>query len=189
MSQLACGSLVDSKYQTALETLGDSAPPVAHVVYNTLISIEYYIVDFIAILYVAWDYLAGHPMYSDDDFTDITQFTGNLEAGIQLIQDTYPHIRIIVLSPTYAYSDKIDEETGKYISSDIMRYGQDVLSTYVIKQCSSSIRNRVTFVDNLYGTVTAENADACLTDYLHLNKNGRELVAKRFVYALNYYNN
>ena len=59
----------------------------------------------------------------------------------------------------------------------------------MIKQCSSSIRNRVTFVDNLYGTVTAENADACLTDYLHLNKNGRELVAKRFVYALNYYNN
>ena len=189
MCHLACGSLVDSKYQTALETLGDSAPPEAQEVYNTLKSIDYDNVDVIAIMYDASDYLAGHPMYSDDDFTDITQFTGNLEAGIQLIQDTYPHIRIIVLSPTYAYSDKIDEETGKYISSDIMRYGQDVLSTYVIKQCSSSIRNRVTFVDNLYGTVTAENADACLTDYLHLNKNGRDLVAKRFVYALNYYNN
>ena len=70
-----------------------------------------------------------------------------------------------------------------------MRYGQDVLSTYVIKQCSSCIRNRVTFVDNLYGTVTGENADICLSDYLHLNVEGRKKIAERFVYALNYYNN
>lgn len=188
MCHLAVGNLVDQNYQTALETLGDEAPPEAQEVYDTIKSINFNDVDIITVMYDASDYLAGHPMYSDEDFTDITQFTGNLEAGIQLLQETYPHIRIIVLSPAYAYSDVIDEDTGKYISSDITRYGQDVLSTYVIKQCSSCIRNRVTFVDNLYGTVTAENADDCLTDYLHLNAAGRDKIAKRFVYALNYYN-
>ncbi len=188
MCHLACGSLVDSNYQTALKTLGNNAPPEAQEVYNTVKSISFNDVDVITVMYDASDYLAGHPMYSDDDYTDITQFTGNLEAGIQLLQETYPHIRIIVLSPAYAYSDKIDEETGKYISSDIMRYGHDVLSTYVIKQCTSCIRNRVTFVDNLYGTVTAENADRYLSDYLHLNADGRKKIAERFVYALNYYN-
>ena len=188
MCHLACDNLYDNNYRTALETLGDNAPPEAQEVYDTIKSINFNDVDVITIMYDASDYLAGHPMYSDDDFTDITQFTGNLEAGIQLLQETYPYIRIIVLSPAYAYSDVLDETTGKYISSDIMRYGHDVLSTYVIKQCTSCIRNRVTFVDNLYGTVTAENADACLTDYLHLNVTGREKIADRFIYALNYYN-
>lgn len=188
MCHLAVGSLVDQNYRTALETLGNNAPPEAQEVYDTIKSINFDEVDVVTVMYDASDYLAGHPMYNDEDFTDITQFTGNLEAGIQLLQETYPHIRIIVLSPAYAYSDVIDEETGKYVSSDITRYGQDVLSTYVLKQCASCIRNRVSFVDNLYGTVTAENADDCLTDYLHLNAAGRKKIADRFVYALNYYN-
>ena len=87
MCHLACGNLVDNNYQTALETLGDNAPPEAQEVYDTVKSIDFNNVDVITVMYDASDYLAGHPMYSDDDFTDITQFTGNLEAGIQLLQD------------------------------------------------------------------------------------------------------
>ena len=46
----------------------------------------------------------------------------------------------------------------------------------------------VTFVDNLYGTITEDNAKQYLTDYIHLNQKGREKIAERFLYALNYYN-
>jgi lysophospholipase L1-like esterase len=43
-------------------------------------------------------------------------------------------------------------------------------------------------VDHLYGTIHEDNAEDYLTDNLHLNKAGRELVADRFVEALYYYN-
>lgn len=187
MCHLASSSLVDQNYRAAVQALGDSAPPEAQEVYDTVKSIDFSKVDVIGIMYDGSDYLAQHPVYSDEDYTDITRFTGNLEAGVQLLQETYPHIRIIVMSPTYAYTDQIDEATGKYIVDDVMRDGYYVLATYVLKQCESCIRNRVSFVDNMYGTVTAANAGECLSDYLHLNAEGRKQVAKRFVYALKYY--
>ncbi len=187
LCHLATSNLVDQNYHEGLAQLGTEAPPEAQGLYDLIKSIDFSKVDVIAVMYDASDYLAGHPMYNDDNATDIEQFTGNLEAGIQLLKSCYPHIRIIVLSPTYAYSDQIDPETGKYISSDIVRYGHDVLSTYVIKQYASCVKNNVTFIDNLYGTVTGANADKYLIDNLHLNAEGRKRVAERFVYALEYY--
>lgn len=170
-------------YADAASVLGDDIPPDAQEVYDTLTTLDFSTVDVITIMYDATDYLMGHEMYDDANSTNIQQFTGNLEAGIELLQDTYPNIRIIVLSPTYAYA--IDEETGEYVSSDIYRYGQDVLSTYVIMQYNSCISRSVSFVDNLYGTITEDNAQDYLTDNVHLNADGRKLVAKRFMQALN----
>ena len=143
-------------------------------------------------------------MYNDDNPTDPTQFTGNLEASLEVLQRLYPQIRIIVMSPTYAYA--IDED-GNYVSSDIYIYnGRDVLSTYVIKECYSSNLRSVSFMDDVgvklgivqksgawfnYGDVRLgqgrDNAKEYLTDNLHLNVKGRKLIAKRFEYFLNYY--
>lgn len=172
------------EYLKGLEVLGDGAPPEAMDVYNTLTSIDLNNVDVVVAMYDGSDYLAGHEMYNDANATDITQFTGNMEAGIELLNYCYPNLRIIILSPTYAYGL---EENGDYISSDIKRYGQDVLSTYVLKQYGSCSDRMVTFVDNLYGTVNEDQAPDYLTDHLHLNLDGRKKVAERFVHALNYY--
>ena len=184
---LACGSDITRSFEEAKETLGDAVPPEADQVINTLTTLDFSTVDVITVLYDATDYLLGHEMYSDQNDTDIEQFTGNLEAGLEMLHDIYPHIRIIVMSPPYAFSDKLDEN-GNYISSDIARYGQDVLSTYVIKEYGSCATRNVTFVDHLYGTITEDNAHEYLIDNLHLNAAGRREIAKRFVYALNYYN-
>ena len=187
LAMLSTGSDIILSYNEAKEVLGEDLPPEAEEVINTLTTLDFSTVDVIAVLYDATDYLLGHQMYSDQNSTDIEQFTGNLEAGIEVLQDLYPHIRIIVMSPPYAYSDQLDEK-GNYISSDIARYGQDVLSTYVIKEFSSCASRSVTFIDNLYGTITEDNAHKYLIDNLHLNTAGRKEIAKRFVYALNYYN-
>ncbi len=173
-------------YDEVRQVMGDAYPAEGDYVYNTLKTLDYNTVDVIAIMYDASDYLAGHAMYSDQNPTDIQQFTGNMEAGIELLQATFPNSRIIVMSPTYAFA--IDEETGEYVSSDMYTYGdRDVLSTYVIKQYASAATRSVTFVDNLYGTITEENAHKYLKDNLHLNVEGRKKVAERFVYALNYF--
>lgn len=169
-------------FEQAAEALGDSIPPEAQEVYNTLTTLDFNTVDVVTIMYDATDYLMGHAMYDDSNSTNIQQFTGNLEAGIELLQQTYPHIRIIVMSPTYAYA--LDEE-GNYVSSDMYVYGdRDVLSTYVIKQFASSSARSVSFVDHLYGTVTENNATEYLLDHVHLNKKARELITKRFMDAL-----
>lgn len=185
LTQLACKNDIYNRWEKAADTLGEAAAPEAKEVYDTLWNLDFNEVDVIAIMYDANDYLYSNAMYNDENPTDITQFTGNLEAGIELLQANYPHLRFIVLSPTYAFA--IDEDDN-YVSSDQYTYGWDVLSTYVIKEHSSCFDRSVTFVDNLYGTITEDNAKDYLIDNLHLNVAGRKLVADRFVYALNYYN-
>lgn len=184
LTQLATKNNIYSRCADAAAVLGDAAPEEASTVYDTLWKLDFTKVDVVAIMYDASDYLAGNEMYSDENDTDIEQFTGNLEAGIELFQTNYPWIRIIVMSPTYAYAV---DENGNYVSSDKYTYGWDVLSTYAIKQQESCSRRSVTFIDHIYGTVNEDNADQYLTDNLHLNKAGRELVADRFADALYYY--
>lgn len=187
LSFVVAGDLVDKEVLDSINELGKDAPPEAMEVYNTLNSIDLNEIDVIGIMYDGHDYLAGSPMYSDDEFYDIRTFTGSLSAGIDLIRENHPHIRFIVMSPTYAYG--VDEE-GNYISSDIQTYGgQHFLSTYVIKQAEAVSALGVTFVDNLYGTIHEDNADLYLTDNIHLNVDGRKKVAQRFIDAMYYYNN
>ena len=182
---LAAGVPLDGYYTDAAAALGDKTPPEAEEVINTLKTLDFNTIDTIAIMYDATDYLSGNAMYSDDNPTDPTQFTGNLEASIEVLQNYYPQIRIIVMSPAYAYAV---DENGNYVSSDMYIYNnRDVLSTYVIKECYSANIHSVSFMDNLYGSITEDNADKYLVDNLHLNVEGRKLIAKRFEYFLNYY--
>lgn len=172
-------------FSSAASELGENTPEDAQEVLDILSNIDMTTIDVIAIMYDATDYLLGHQMYSDQNSTDIEQFTGNLEAGIELLQTNCPNTRIIVLSPTYAFAVT---EDGEYVSSDLYTYGWDVLSTYSIMQFRSASVRSVTYIDNLYGTITEDNAKDYLIDNLHLNVAGRNLVADRFVAALNAYN-
>ncbi|MBR1930489.1 MAG: hypothetical protein IJ833_03305 [Lachnospiraceae bacterium] len=175
----------DYFYERAEAALGDELPEGAKEAYDILTTIDLNQVDVVTVMYDATDYLMGHEMYDDANHTNIQQFTGNLEAGIELLHSEYPQIRVIVLSPTYAFAV---DENGEYVSSDMYTYGWDVLSTYVIKEYASCASQRVSFIDNIYGTVTEDNAKDYLIDNLHLNAAGRKLVAQRFMDALNYYN-
>lgn len=186
LCHLASGNLVDENFRKGMEALGEDAPAEAQEIYDTLKSIDFDEVDVIAICYDASDYLAGHPCSNLQNVSDIDTFTGNLDAGIKLLQSAYPHIRIIVMSPTYAFGV---EDDGTYVSSDIKRYHSDVLSTYVILESEISFKNSASFVDNLYGTIHEDIAGEYLIDNLHLNLEGRKKVAERFVYVLQYFDN
>ncbi len=162
----------------------ESLPAEAEEAYRTLCSIDFSTIDVIGIMYDAKDYLEGNNLYNPENETDIHTYYGNLNAGIQLLQETFPHIRIIVMSPTYAYA--VDDE-GKYVDSDIYKYNEYPLSTYsqMLDRCTANLG--VSYVDNFYGTVNVNNASEYLIDNVHLNMEGRQKVAERFVYALQYY--
>lgn len=184
LCSLATGGDVSNYIPSAKGSMGEDFPPEGDYVHETLTTLDFNTVDVVTIMYDATDYLMNNNMYNDNNDTDVMTFTGNLEAGIELLQNTYPHIRIIVMSPTYAFAL---DDNGNYISSDIRTYGEDVLSTYVIKQYSSALSRSCTFVDHLYGTIHEDNASEYLIDHLHLNVAGRQKVAERFVYALTYF--
>lgn len=183
LSTLICFGNTDPM-QTVVTDYADRIPADANEVFETLCSIDFNYVDVIGIMYDANDYLDGKPLINHEKHNDIQTYLGNLEAGLSLLQDAYPHIRIIVMSPTYAYA--IDEN-GVYTDSELYTYDQYTLSYYstLIEQTTSA--HGITFVDNLYGTVNAVNADNYLLDHVNLNVAGREKLAERFVYALEYY--
>lgn len=151
---------------------------------DVLRGIDFETVDAIFIMYDGTDYLNGRKMYNDDNFTDVTCFTGSMAAGVEMIQEKFPWIRIIVMSPTYTFGV---DENGNYVSSDVKTYGQHFLSTYVIKQAEAAYALQVSFVDNLYGSIHEDIAPDYLTDNLHLNQEGRKLLVPRMVDALERY--
>lgn len=174
-----------SIYERAFEAMGDLVPEDARYAYETLSSLDFSTVDDIVIMYDASDYLAGRPLNNPENETDIQTFTGNLVAGIQLLQDTFPHIRIIIMSPTYAYA--VNEE-GEYVSSDLYIYnGQYTLAVYS-KMIERTVYDLyVTYVDNLYGTINEDTAPQYLADNLIPNQAGRQKLAERMVYALTFF--
>lgn len=146
-------------------------------VVDYLCEIDMNSVDTIVLMYDASDYLIGHIKETPENVSNPRTFCGNMYAGIELVEALYPHIQIIIMSPTYAYA--IDED-GNYVSSDIIKVEGESLSSYAITQLNLCQVAEVTFIDNIYGTVHADNADMYLTDNVHLNVEGRKAVADRF---------
>ena len=175
-------------YGAAMDALGEDAPDEIAEVRKTLSEIDFNKVDVIAIMYDGTDYLMGRPISDASDYAPIQQFIPHLENALDIFQRIHPNIRIIVLSPPYAFSDQLDEN-GDYISSDICVYGEskETLSRYAIMEYHLCAEKRVTFIDNIYGTFNEDEAKDYLTDNLHLNVEGRRKIAERFVSALFYY--
>ena len=146
--------------------------------------IDFNTVDVITVMYDSTDFYMGNLEYDGVSYNNIQTFAGNINAGIELIQKTYPHIRIIVMSPTYAYTL---DENNNYLDSEL-NYKYLPLSSYAMILERVSYLSGVTFIDNFYGSVNANNAKQYLENHYQLNTEGRELIADRFIYALNYFN-
>lgn len=177
-----CVDNMDTLYSTA-DTI--KASDQVYESLDTLDSIDFSKVDVIAIMYDAQEYYINMRICDDDNETNVRYFTGALAASIQQIQESYPNIRIMVMSPTFAYWK---DDNGNLDSADKYMNSYGTLSTYVIKESDTCYENSVSFIDNYYGTVNELNADKYLEDERHLNMDGRKLVAKRFVECLNKYN-
>lgn len=151
---------------------------------SLLQNLDFNDVDVIAIMYDGSDYLANRGMYNNDDNTNIQHFGGALRASIELIREYFPHIQIIVLSPTYAYALA---EDGSYLDSTITTYDEGPLASYVQYECNVCYETFTTFIDVFYGAVSVDEADEYLIDNIHLTEAARELIADRFMTGYEYY--
>lgn len=135
-------------------------------------------VDMICIMYDGSDYINKRPCDDPNAPYDIVTYTGALRAGVKAIQEAYPHIRIAVMSHTFCHS--IGED-GNFQNGDRADLGHGTLSHYLQKERDATLDVGVSFIDNFYGSVNEDNYLDYMTDYIHFNDAGRELLAQRFV--------
>ena len=144
---------------------------------DTLKNVDFSTVDMIVIMYDLSDYMDDRPVMDENNDINLITWNGALNASIDLIQQTYPHIRIVVLSPSYGpYTDEI----GNLLFADTEDLGNGTLPDYVLHEIDVAMANGVSILDNYYGSVTENQAEECLTDGYHLNEAGRERIAQRF---------
>lgn len=130
-------------------------------------------VDLICIMYDASDYLNKRGCDDPNNPYSIVAYTGALNFAITKIQETYPFIRIVIMSHTYCLTD--DGESSSRID-----FGNGTLNHYLLKEIDVAESCGVSIIDNFYGTINVSNYSDNLTDNIHLNDKGRELLAQRF---------
>lgn len=134
-------------------------------------------VDLICVMYDGADYVNKRPTDDPNAPYDPVTYTGALRAGVKAIQEAYPHIRIVVMSHTFCHSIGAD---GNFQNGDRADLGHGTLSHYLQKELDATMDVGVSFIDNFYGSINEDNYLEYMTDYIHLNDAGREVLARRF---------
>ncbi len=149
---------------------------------ETLRSLDYQKVDLIALVYDAADYLARIPSDNPNDPYELSAYTGGLRTGIESIQKAYPHIRIVVMS--HSFAQYVDEQ-GERHSGGRTDLGNGALPHYLIKQVDVALSCKVSIIDNFYGSIHEDNFQNYLSDHIHLNDAGRNLLTDRLAELIN----
>lgn len=167
----------------AKKDMGGSLPAEVQESLDLLQSIDYSELDVLCVYYDAADYRDQRPIIDPANEGNPTTFCGALHSGVELIKANYPHVRIIVMSPSYAYAV---DENGNLSSSFEQNDSGENLALYIGMESTTCIGNNVSFVDNFYGSIYEEIADEYLKeDGILLNEKGHALLAGRFMGALN----
>lgn len=149
---------------------------------EVLKSIDYSKVDMIAFVYDGLDYLEGIPSDNPNDPYELSAYTGGLRSAIESIQEAYPYIRIVVMSHTYAHC--IDAN-GNYQNGGSTDLGNGALPHYLLKEIDVTISCGISIIDNFYGSINEDNYREYMSDYIHLNDAGRELLTDRLAEFVN----
>lgn len=134
-------------------------------------------IDVITIMYDYHDYEAERLLAGPYDEAMAATCCGCLLQSIRLLQQAYPHIRIIVASPYFAY---VEDENDVMQPGSSYDMGQGTLADYMIAYKNIAVNSNVSFIDNYFGTITEDNYQKYLEENLqYLNEKGRKAVAER----------
>lgn len=168
---------------TAISSIAsDEADPRYAETVEVMKTVDMDKVDIIVIMYDSTDYLIGTPSDNPDNPYDVTAFTGGLRTTIENIKSSWPYIRIFVMSPTYAQYMDEDGELHNGTTTDL---GNGTLNHYLVKEADAIMDCGVSFIDNYFGTINEDNYEEYMTDYMHYNNAGREILAERIADIIN----
>lgn len=139
-------------------------------------------VDIIVVMYDSTDYNNGVTTDNPDNPNDVTAYTGGIRTTLQNIQSTWPHIRIFVMSHSYA---QYKDEDGTLYNGATKDIGNGTLNHYLVKEVDAVMDCGVSIIDNYYGTINEDNYKKYMADHMRYNDAGRELLADRIAEIIN----
>lgn len=143
---------------------------------EALESLDMSTVDTLVLFYDGSDYQIGRHVTDPSYEMNTSTYVGAMSSTLKLFQETYPYIRIIILSPTYM---QFVDENGDLQNGDTYNIGNGSMPNYLLNLIDVAQQYTVTILDNYYGSITEDNYKKYLEDGIHLNKKGREVIAKR----------
>jgi lysophospholipase L1-like esterase len=137
-------------------------------------SIDFNNVDMITIAYGTNDYTGGSFLGERTEF-DVFSVCGALKYAIKRIQTTYPHIKILVITPIWRYFGEIGSE--EYVDSDTHNpNGTGTLRDFADAIISASKLMRVPVLESYSNlSISQYNCTNLMVDKTHLNDAGRKL--------------
>lgn len=167
-----------SSLETVASTHTDD--PQYEAAVKALESTDFSKVDMIAIMYDATDYENKEPVVNLGNEDELQTYVGSLRNAFDQIQEKYPYIRIVFMSPTYMQLDN----DGKTEDGRVTDLGNGTLIQYWQYAYDTCGDKSVSFLDNYYGSVNDSNYKKYLSDNIHLNDKGRQKIADHFVYKV-----
>lgn len=121
------------------------------------------------------DYHAGVPLENPEDFMDIYTYSGALREVLGTLQESYPDMRIVLVTPTYAWYIANDMTCEEYVIEG------NVLEDFVEQEIAIAAEFDVEVIDlyhDFYTHEKWEDWELYTEDGLHPNEYGRTLLAE-----------
>lgn len=140
---------------------------------DTLSRIDFSKVEILIIEHGTNDYNCGKPVDNPDDLYDKTTFGGALRYSLQLLQKSYPNLRIVLMAPLYCELGPEGERKCYNTKYGDGGYLEDYIE--VEKQIAEDFG--VEWIDAYhYSGIWENNIEEYLPDRLHLNEEGHKIV-------------
>ncbi len=139
-----------------------------------LSQIDFAYVETVFIQYGMNDYHGGSPLVNEEDAYDEYTFTGAIRRSVRNLRTAYPHLRIILVTPTYSWY------LPRELTCEEYNPGGGILERYVEAEISLAAELGVEIVDvyhDFYPHESWEDWEIYTRDGLHPNEAGRELLA------------
>lgn len=133
-----------------------------------LVDIDFTKVKVLVIEHGTNDYNAARRLDNPEDLYDISTFGGALRSSLRLLQEKYPDLQIVIISPLYCQFLGQINQPG-YLTD----FGQGVLDDYVSLEKAIAEEFGVPFIDAYHNSgIWEHNAREYLPDGLHLSDKG-----------------
>ena len=140
-----------------------------------LAQVDFSEVELLLIEHGTNDYNLGQMLESDTDPYDMTTFAGALRTTLSLLQDKYPNMQIVLISPIYC--ELRGDVIRKSYETDL---GGGILDEYVQKEKEIAEEFGVEWIDMYHESgIWEENAAEYLFDGLHLTDKGKVIYGNK----------
>lgn len=145
-------------------------------VVDGLAAIDFSGVELVVIQHGLNDYYSGVPVCNADDPYDAYTFQGALRTSVSILQEKYPDLRIVLVSPTYTWY------MTEQLTCEEFDAGYGVLEDYVLAEAQVAEEYGVEWIDlyhDLFPHESWSDWERYTMDGLHPNEAGRTLVAEK----------